>query len=31
MAAGITDTLWALDDIAERMEARQAQPMKRGP
>jgi IS1 family transposase len=31
MAAGITDKLWSLDGIAERIEAAQAKPMKRGP
>lgn len=31
MAAGITDKLWSLEDIAERIEAAQAKPMKRGP
>ncbi len=31
MAAGITDRLWSLEDIAERIEARQAKPSKRGP
>ncbi len=31
MAGGITDKLWSLEDIAERIEARQAKPMKRGP
>jgi len=31
MAAGITDRLWSLEDIAERIEARQAKPAKRGP
>ncbi len=31
MAAGITNRLWSLDDIADRIEARQAKPMKRGP
>jgi hypothetical protein len=31
MAAGISDTLWTMEDIAERIEARQAKPAKRGP
>ena len=31
MAAGITDKLWSLEDIAERIEARQPAPAKRGP
>jgi len=31
MAAGITDKLWSLEDIAERIEARVNQPTKRGP
>ncbi len=31
MAAGITDKLWSLEDIAERIDARQAAPTKRGP
>jgi IS1 family transposase len=31
MAAGITDTLWSLEDIAERIEARRPEPAKRGP
>jgi IS1 family transposase len=31
MAAGITDKLWSLEDIAERIEARQPAPTKRGP
>ena len=31
MAAGITDKLWSLDDIAERIEAAQAKPMRRRP
>jgi IS1 family transposase len=31
MAAGITDKLWSLEDIAERMEAAQPAPAKRGP
>lgn len=31
MAAGITDTLWSLEDIAERIEANRPQPGKRGP
>jgi hypothetical protein len=31
MAAGITDKLWTLEDIAKRIEARVNQPKKRGP
>lgn len=31
MAAGITDRLWSLEDIAERIEARRSKPGKRGP
>lgn len=31
MAAGITDRLWSLEDIAERIEAAQPAPAKRGP
>jgi IS1 family transposase len=31
MAAGITDTLWSLEEIAERIEANRPQPGKRGP
>jgi len=31
MAAGITDKLWSLEDIAERIEAAQPGPAKRGP
>jgi hypothetical protein len=31
MAAGISDTLWTMEDIAERIEARRPQPGKRGP
>jgi IS1 family transposase len=31
MAAGITDHLWSMEEIAEMIEARQAKPMKRGP
>ncbi len=31
MAAGISNTLWTLEDIAQRIEARTAKPAKRGP
>ncbi len=31
MAAGITDKLWSMEDIAARIEARQTPPAKRGP
>jgi IS1 family transposase len=31
MAAGVTHTLWTMEDIAERIEARRPQPSKRGP
>jgi IS1 family transposase len=31
MAAGITDHLWSMEEIAEMIEARQSKPMKRGP
>ena len=31
MAAGISNTLWTLADIAERIEARRPQGAKRGP
>jgi len=31
MAAGITDKLWSLEDIAEWVEANRLQPGKRGP
>lgn len=31
MAAGITDTLWSLEDIAEQIEADRPAPGKRGP
>ncbi len=31
MAARITDKLWSLEDIAERIDARQPEPAKRGP
>lgn len=31
MAAGITDRLWSLEDIAERIDAAQLKPAKRGP
>ena len=31
MAAGVSDTLWSLEDIAERIEARRPQGGKRGP
>ena len=31
MAAGVSQTLWTMEDIAERIETRQAKPMKRGP
>jgi hypothetical protein len=30
MAAGVTDTLWTIEDIAERIEARATKPGKRG-
>jgi hypothetical protein len=30
MAAGIVDTLWSLEDIAEKIEANRPQPGKRG-
>jgi hypothetical protein len=31
MAAGISGTLWTMEDIAERIEARRPQAGKRGP
>lgn len=31
MAAGVTDRLWSLEDVAERIEARRPTPAKRGP
>ena len=31
MAAGVSDKLWTLEDIAERIEARRPAPAKRGP
>ncbi len=31
MAAGVSQTLWTMEDIAERIEARTAKPAKRGP
>ena len=31
MAAGVTDRLWSLEDIAERIEAGKPAPTKRGP
>ncbi len=31
MAAGVSDKLWSLEDIAERIEANRPQPGKRGP
>jgi len=31
MAAGVSQTLWTMEDIAERIEARNAKPAKRGP
>ena len=31
MAAGVSQTLWTMEDIASRIEARQAKPIKRGP
>jgi hypothetical protein len=31
MAAGITDRLWSLEDVAERIEANRPAPAKRGP
>jgi len=31
MAAGVSQTLWTMEDIAERIEARMAKPAKRGP
>jgi hypothetical protein len=31
MAAGVVDTLWTMEDIAERIEAAQAKSTKRGP
>jgi hypothetical protein len=31
MAAGVSQTLWTMEDIATRIEARTAKPVKRGP
>ena len=31
MAAGVTDTLWTMEDIAERIDARVHAPKARGP
>jgi hypothetical protein len=31
MAAGVSETLWTMEDIAERIEVRKTQPSKRGP
>jgi hypothetical protein len=31
MAAGISETLWTMEDIAERIEAQRPKPGKRGP
>jgi hypothetical protein len=31
MAAGVSATLWTMEDIAERIEVRTAKPGKRGP
>jgi hypothetical protein len=31
MAAGVAQTLWTMEDIAQRIEARAAKPAKRGP
>ena len=31
MAAGVSDKLWSLEDIAERIEANRPKPGKRGP
>jgi hypothetical protein len=31
MAAGVSATLWTMEDIAERIEARRSAPVKRGP
>jgi len=31
MAAGVSQTLWTMEDIANRVEARTAKPAKRGP
>jgi hypothetical protein len=31
MAAGVSQTLWTMEDIAERIEARKAKPAARGP
>jgi len=31
MAAGVSETLWTMEDIAEKIEARAARPAKRRP
>jgi hypothetical protein len=31
MAAGVSDRLWSLEDVAERIEAHTAKPVRRGP